>query len=153
MAGLSIQFIQPAEFGRRMWVTATNHWFSAEATVYTDWDGQELISLGNRLKGFPKQANDVEEMELGRREWDTQWAYGDVEEGAACLVFNFYCMDRFGHLAVFVTLENLRFERDLHDRVSFEIRFEPAQFDQFIAEVIEMGKTKQGTATLEDTPY
>jgi hypothetical protein len=153
MAGISIQFIQPDEFAIQMGVTATNNWFSAEATVYTDWGGQELISLGNRLKGFPKQANDVEEMELGRREWETQWGYGDVVERAACLGLKFYCLDRFGHLAVFVTIENLRYERDLSDKVSFQIRFEPAQLDEFIEEIIKLGKTQQGKATLEDTPW
>lgn len=133
----------------------TNGRFSGASAIYLDSDGQQLIEMANRLKGFPKDVNQVEEIEFGSTQKD-----GNIFEAksstktkvaTAYLGLKFYCTNHAGHsvVSVKITEDSWSESSEAIGKASFEIRFEPSQIDNFVKEVIELGKKKSGKATLK----
>jgi hypothetical protein len=156
MPQLSIEIVYHDEHLIEIMTAVTNGRYSGVTSIYIGEDGQELIDFGNQLKGFPKSVNQVEEKEFGFTKKDKaefqemKRTHPKIKPASAYVGLKFYCIDQIGHPAVHVTIEEDTWaERtEASGKASFEMRFEPAQIDVFVNEIIELGKKKSGKATL-----
>ena len=138
-------------------VKASNDRFSGTTKVYINADGADLINLGNRLHGYPKGIDQVEEQEFGftkeGQEKDEQLrkVRPEIQSAVAYVHLKFLCIDPYGHTAVDVTLHEDPWNQrtEAKGRVYLEVRFEPAQIDRFAEELIALAKDKEGIAVLE----
>jgi hypothetical protein len=160
MLQLSLEIIYHDEHLLEIRVSATNGRYSGVTSVYLNEDGQQLIDFGNQLKGFPERIGQVEEIEFGftqkyREEFQKlKELTPPIEPAIAYVGFRFYCIDSLGHTAVFVNLQEEVWSKraEAIGKVTFEMRFEPAQLDKFAEELVELGKKKEGMATLLGIP-
>jgi hypothetical protein len=157
MPQLSFEVVYHDEHLLEVLIKATNGRYSGTTIIYLSADGKELIDFGNRLKGFPTDTNQVEEQEFGFTEKEQEKfremkkIHPNVKVATAHIGLKFYCIDRIGHTAVFVTLQEDKWSERVEaiGKASFEIRFEPARLDKFVQELIDLGKDKEGIATLD----
>jgi hypothetical protein len=116
---------------------ASNGRYCGTTEVYTT--AQELIELATRVEGFPKKVDDVVEFRAG------------AKQGYAFLDLIFNCVDGSGHTALLVSMEENvpTFHRpaEKHE-VRLELRCEPGSIDQFQKDLLEMGATRTGSASL-----
>jgi hypothetical protein len=156
MPQLSIEIVYHDEHLIEIMTRATNGRYSGITSIYISEDGQELIDFGNQLKGFPKSINQVEEKEFGFTEkykaefQEMKKTHPQMKSASAYVGLKFYCIDQIGHPAVHVTIEEDTWSErsESAGKASFEMRFEPAQIDNFVKEIIEVGKKKSGKAIL-----
>jgi hypothetical protein len=156
MPELSIEIVYHDEHLIEIMTTATNSRYSGVTTIYIGENGQELIDLGNRLKGFPKSITQSEEKEFGYTEkykaefHEMKKTHPKMKPSSAYLSLKFYCIDQIGHPVVHITIkeDNWSERPEAIGEAKFEIRFEPAQIDNFANELIELGQKKIGKATL-----
>jgi len=156
MPELSIEIVYHDEHLIEIMTTATNGRYSGVTSVYIGEDGQELIDFGNQLKGFPKSIIQIEEKEFGyTKKYKAEFhemkkTHPQMKPSSAYLGLKFYCINQIGHPVVHVTIEEDNWSERLEavGKASFEIRLEPAQIDNFVNEIIELGKKKSGKATL-----
>jgi hypothetical protein len=151
MPELSIEIVYQDEHLLEIMTKATNGRYSGVTIIYINADGQELIDFGYQLKGFPKSINQVEIKEFGFTEKDkAKFQKLKLKPASAYVGLKFYCIDQIGHPAVHVTIaeESWSERTEAAGKASFEMRFEPAQIDSFVNDIIEIGKKKSGKATL-----
>ena len=155
MSELSFEVLYRDEHLMEVLVTAKNDRFAGASAIYLDSDGQQLIEMANRLTGFPKDIKQVEEIEFGSIQEDGN--IFEIKPGTqakvmtAYLGLRFYCSDRAGHSVVSVKIieDSWSESPNAIGKASFEIRFEPSQLDDFVKEVVELGKSKSGKAILK----
>ena len=155
MSELSFEVLYRDEHLMEVLVTAKNDRFAGASAIYLDSDGQQLIEMSNRLKGFPKDIKQVEEIEFGSIQKDGNIfevkSSSQTKVTTAYLGLKFYCSDRAGHSVVSVKIieDSWSESPNAIGKASFEIRFEPSQLDDFVKEVVELGKSKSGKAILK----
>ena len=138
-------------------INASNGRYSGTTTIYLSGDGKELIEFGHKLQGFPKSNNHIEKQEFGfTRKYQEDFlklkkAHSEVKPASAYIGLEFHCIDDLGHAAVDITVqEDFWSERpEAIGKVYFEMRFEPAQIDNFVQGLLSIGEKKEGEAILE----
>jgi hypothetical protein len=156
MSQLSIEVIYYDDDLIELEARATNNRYAGVTRIYLGANWEDFIDLGNRLKGFPKNTEQIEEIEFGftkRSQEEFQKIKANspmMKPFTAYLGLKFYCTDGAGHPAVLVALQedNIAERSERNGNACFEIRFEPAQIDKFSEEIIEIRRNKKGTATL-----
>ena len=116
---------------------ASNGRYCGTTEVYTT--AEELIELANSVEEFPKKVDDVVEFRAGEK------------RGYAFLDLIFNCIDGLGHTALLVGMEeNVPTDHrpaEKHE-VRLELRCEPRSIVQFQKDLLQMGATRTGSATL-----
>jgi hypothetical protein len=132
-------------------VVASNGRFAGATDLYTEADGEKLIDLAQRLKGFPKAITQKEELHFGFTEEEIAKLINEkIKPYDSYVGLRFYCYDLTGHPAVSITLREHSWteRKEAGGKVSFELKFDPAQLDEFIQDLIKMVEGKQGEAIL-----
>lgn len=141
---LSFEVVYSDEDLFQVEVIASNGRFAGTALFYFGLDGKELIEFGEKLRGFPKAVDQVIYQEFGhtRKEIsDLKEIFLGLEPGIPYIGLKFFCADRTGHSVVDIVLFDM-------GKVSLELQFDPASLDQFVQELINVGNTEEGKATL-----
>lgn len=155
MSELSFEVLYYDEHLIEILASATNGRFSGASAIYLDSEGQQLIDMANRLKRFPKDVKQVEEIEFGFTQKDKNIfeikSSDQTKEATAYFGLKFYCTNLAGQSVVSVKIieDGWSESTDTIGKASFEIRFEPSQIDDFVKEVIELVKRKSGKAILK----
>ena len=141
-------------------VFATNGRFAGRTNFYTPPDGSGLLEFARSLQGFPKRLDQVEEFWFGISHDDSiplKKINEDPSTFDSFVGLKFLCVDGFGRTAVDINLyEALDFDElreESRGKVYFEMRFYPAQLDQFVQELFALGENREGTATLMWSGY
>jgi len=150
---LTFEIVYQDEHLLQVEIKASNGRYAGITTFYINPDGKELIEFGEKLRGFPKKIGQTIRQEFGytQKELDELKLH---DSGLKTVMYYaglyFSCIDKNGHTAVdLVLLEDNWAERDeARGKASFELRFDPASLDQFVQELIDVGKSKEGKATL-----
>ena len=134
--GLTITALDPDVDYLGIEVAASNDRFAGSAWIYAGVD--ELSELAAKLEGFPRSNEDSRSHEFGTR--DPAFAGG-------FLSISLRCLDRAGHLAVDLVLEDdpVRFS-GAHSAFSFQT--EPASLDRFIEDLRRVERDRSGSASL-----
>ena len=156
MPQLSFEAVYSDEHVLEILASATNGRFSGVSVFYLGANAKELIDFGNQIKGFPKSISQKEEIEFGFTQKDheefqkTKKSDPNAKLAPAYIGLRFSCTDGVGHPVVFVNLHEDDWSQrsEAVGKASFEIRFEPAQIDNFANEIIELAQKKSGKATL-----
>ena len=134
-------------------VMASNGRYTGTTSFYSDANGKELFEFVKKLQGFPKEVGQVEEQEFGYTKNEilhlkesnlgfktAMWYVG----------LKFFCFDKTWHTAVSIVLleENWTEREEARGQASFELKFDPAQLDEFVQELIVLAESKEGKATL-----
>ena len=157
MPQLSIEIVYQDSDLLQIMVKGSNGRYSGSTLLYLSADGRELTDFGQRMQGFPKSFDQVEEMEFGAtkryQEEVKKMQESDprIRPESAFLGLRFHCIDRLDHSGVEVALhEDSWSQREQAiGNVRFELRFEPAQLDRFAKELIDLGIKKEGIAVLD----
>ena len=134
--GLRITALDPDEDYLGIEVVASNERFAGSAWIHAGVE--ELSDLAARMDGFPRSCDDRGTHELGNR--DPAFAGGFVSITVRCL-------DRAGHLAVHLVLEDDagRYPRA---HAAFGFQTEPAALDHFIESLRKVERDRSGSASL-----
>ncbi len=137
-------------------VIASNGRFAGFSNFYTHPEGKDLIEFANRLRGFPRQSGQVEEFWFGIfYSQPISLIKTDLDPGTfeAFIGLRFFCIDGFGHPAVRIDFiqepEYWMRPQESRGRATFEMRFYPAQLDEFVPELLALGENKEGRAILK----
>lgn len=134
--GLTITALDPDENYLGIEVVASNERFAGSAWIYAGV--QELSELATKLDGFPRSYDDRRTHEFGNR--DPAFAGGFVSITVRCL-------DRAGHLAVDLVLEDDA-GRYARAYAAFGFQTEPAALDHFIESLRKVARDRFGSASL-----
>ncbi len=155
-AFLSFEITSQNSFEMEGEVTASNGVFSGFTTFCTDPFGEGLLEFAKSLQGFPRHVDQVEEFSFGIQysRWIPLRDTGpDTEDLEAFVGLRFLCIDGFGHTAVRIELyvTPLCWHRrdEYPQKASFEMRFYPAQLDEFVQQLFILVKNKNGVAILK----
>jgi hypothetical protein len=134
-------------------VKASNGRYAGVATFYSNADGEELIEFGEKLRGFPKEFEQIIECEFGATKnvlISLKERYSGYKTVMSYVGLKFFCMDRNGHTAVDIILQedNWTEREEARGKASFELQFDPASLDQFIQELFILSESKEGQAVL-----
>ena len=134
--GLTITALDPDADYLGIEVTASNERFAGSAWIYAGVD--ELSEVAAKLDGFPSSYEDRRAHEFGNR--DPAFAGGFFSISVRCL-------DRAGHLAVDLVLEDDagRYPRA---HAAFGFQTEPASLDHFIENLRRVERDRSGSASL-----
>lgn len=134
--GLTIRAIDPDEDYLGIEVAASNDRFAGSAWIYAGIE--ELSELAATIEGFPRSFEDRRTHEFGNR--DPAFAGGFVSVTLRCL-------DRAGHLAVDLILED---DAGRYPRAHAEFGFqtEPAALDHFVESLRKVERDRYGSASL-----
>ncbi len=134
--GLTITAFDPDEDYLGIEVAASNDSFAGSAWIYAGVE--ELSEVAAKLDGFPRSFDDRRAHEFGNR--DPAFAGGFVSITVRCL-------DRAGHLAVDLVLEDDagRYPRA---HAAFGFQTVPAALDRFIESLRRVERDRYGVASL-----
>ena len=135
-SGLTITAVDPDEDYLGIEVAASNKRFAGSAWIYAGVE--ELSELAAKMDGFPHSYEDRRTHEFGNR--DPGFAGG-------FLSITLRCVDRAGHLAVDLVLEDDagRYSRA---HAAFGFQTEPAALDRFIESLRNVERERFGAASL-----
>jgi hypothetical protein len=136
--GLTITALDPDEDYLGIEVAASNERFAGSAWIYAGVD--ELSKVAAKLDGFPRSYEDRRAHEFGNR--DPAFAGGFFS-------ITVRCIDRAGHLAVDIVLEDdaSRYPRA---QAAFGFQTEPAALDSFIGNLRKVERDRFGSASLAE---
>ena len=134
--GLTITAFDPDQDYLGIEVAASNERFAGSAYIYAGVE--ELSELAPKMDGFPRSYEDRRNHEFGNR--DPGFAGGFVS-------ITLRCVDRAGHLAVDLVLEDDagRYPRA---HAAFGFQTEPAALDYFIESLRKVERDRFGAASL-----
>ena len=134
--GLTITAIDPDGEYLGIEVAASNERFAGSAWIYAGAD--ELSAVAAKLDGFPRSYEDRRAHEFGNR--DPAFAGGFFSIAVRCL-------DRAGHLAVDLVLEDDT-GRYPQAHADFGFQTEAAALDDFIENLRKVERDRFGSASL-----
>ncbi|MBA4384367.1 MAG: hypothetical protein C0410_06500 [Anaerolinea sp.] len=151
---LSFQRIYKDEDLLELFIEASNGKYSGATKIYIESDGEKLITLGENLKGFPKDIRSQFIIELGVTEKDKQ-LQRHIKFNHAYLRIIFGCIDKAGHTTAQIKIrEDSWIQRESAlGEAYFELLFEPSQVDFFADELVNLGLGKIDTAVLNCLDY
>ena len=134
--GLTITAFDPDDDYLGIEVAASSARFAGSAWIYAGVE--ELSEVAAKLEGFPHSKEDRRVHEFGNR--DSSFAGGFFSITVRCL-------DRAGHLAVDLVLED---DADRYTRAhaAFSFQTEPAALDIFIENLRKVERDRFGSASL-----
>jgi len=135
-AGIVVSIADVDDDYRLIEIHARNKRFAGSSRVYGDLD--ELTRLADRISGFPSHPSDERIYEFGSQ--DRKIAGGYVR-------LRFYCIDRVGHAAVEITLEDDDATYALAS-AQFSFTVEAAAVDEFVLGLVRLDQGNEPQATL-----
>jgi hypothetical protein len=135
-SGLTIKIVDPDQDYVGIEIRAANGRFAGSAAIYAALD--DLRKFADRIAGFPSNPEDERDYEFGAR--------GPAVAGGYCHL-RFVCLDRAGHAAVDVQLED---DSRRHSGGSALFRFLilAAAVDRFTDALHGLDGARSGSATL-----
>jgi hypothetical protein len=135
--GLSITIVDPDDDYTGIEIQACNELFSGTTRVYAGL--KELSDFAERLVGFPSDHLDKRSHEFGSRTLGTAGGYCSLQ---------FRCLDRAGHVALHVDLEEEKYVGWPHSSAQMSLQIEVAAIDRFIEALRPLDRERRGSAVL-----
>ena len=137
--GLDLKVVWYDEDLLEVQLTVSNGQFAGEASFYTT--PEQLQGSANHLDGFPSNASDSREFELGSLDFEPN-SMGGAK-------FKFTCIDSCGHLALTVSIAGSpRRSQATTDSALITIQTEPAEIDSFVSGLRNLGPSLGALAEL-----
>lgn len=117
-------------------INASNGRYSGTTSVYDT--SNSLAEFANSLKGYPKDNNEL-------------YYQAGQEDSYSFFSMKFYPLDGGGHVGVQISLEEnvaTEYRPEEKDKITLEIKVEPASIDRFQKELLDLAKNESGQAIL-----